>query len=286
MFAGLAATGLPKGWRDASAASTRAAARTSTSDAVSHTVYPSLRDKRVVVTGGGSSIGAAIVESFARQGAHVAFLDIAEAESRELERRLADCATGPRYYACDLRDVAAIRASFRRISDQLGPIDVLINNAANDDRHAVEDATAAYWDERIAVNLRHYFFCAQAVIADMRAAGCGAIVNLGSVSWHLALPNLAIYQTAKAGIEGLTRGLARDLGVFGIRVNCVVPGAVRTPRQMKLWHTPEEEARMLEQQCLKERVEPQHVAALVLFLASDDARMCTAHEYFVDAGWR
>jgi NAD(P)-dependent dehydrogenase (short-subunit alcohol dehydrogenase family) len=153
------------------------------SNAMSHTVYPSLRDKRVVVTGGGSSIGAAIVESFAQQGAHVAFLDIAEAESREFERRLADRATRPRYYACDLTDVAAIRALFPHIREQLGPIDVLINNAANDDRHTIEDATPAYWDERIAVNLRHYFFCAQAVIADMKAAGGGTIVNLGSVSW-------------------------------------------------------------------------------------------------------
>jgi NAD(P)-dependent dehydrogenase (short-subunit alcohol dehydrogenase family) len=256
------------------------------SKAMSYTLYPSLRDKRVVVTGGGSSIGAAIVEGFAQQGAHVAFLDIAQAESRELERRLADRPTPPRYYPCDLTDLAAIRALFPRIRDQLGPIDVLINNAANDDRHSVEDTTPSYWDERIAVNLRHYFFCTQAVIADMKAAGGGAIVNLGSVSWHLALPSLAIYQTAKAGIEGLTRGLARDLGTSGIRVNCVVPGAVRTPRQMKLWHTPEEEARTIEQQCLKDRIEPRDVAAMVLFLASDDARMCTAHEYFVDAGWR
>ncbi len=153
-------------------------------NAMSHSVYPSLRNKRVVVTGGGSSIGAAIVESFARQGAHVAFLDIAEAESRELERRLADCAARPRYHACDLTDVAAIRALFLRIREQLGPIDVLINNAANDDRHTVGDATPAYWDERMAVNLRHYFFCAQAVMADMKAAGGGAIVNLGSAAWR------------------------------------------------------------------------------------------------------
>jgi D-xylose 1-dehydrogenase len=250
-----------------------------------NTVYPSLRDKRVVVTGGGSSIGAAIVESFSQQGAHVAFLDIAQAESRELEQRLAVRPTSPRYYPCDLTDLAAIRALFPRIREHLGPTDVLINNAANDDRHSIEDTTPAYWDERIAVNLRHYFFCAQAVIADMKAAGGGAIVNLGSVSWHLGLPNLAIYQTAKAGIEGLTRGLARDLGRSGIRVSCVVPGAVHTPRQ-KQWYTPEEEARTLEQQCLKARVEPRDVAAMVLFLASDDARMCTAHEYFVDAGWR
>jgi D-xylose 1-dehydrogenase len=230
-----------------------------------HSVYPCLQDKRVVVTGGGSSIGAAIVERFAQQGARVAFLDIAETDSRELERRLADSEAPPRYYKCDLTDSAAIRELFPRIRSQLGPIDVLINNAANDDRHNAEEVTPAYWDERIAVNLRHYFFCAQAVIADMKAARAGTILTLGSVSWHLALPGL---------------------GVFGIRVNCIVPGAVRTPRQMKLWFTKEEEARTIEQQCLKVRIEPHDVAAMVLFLASDDARMCTAHEYFVDAGWR
>jgi NAD(P)-dependent dehydrogenase (short-subunit alcohol dehydrogenase family) len=253
---------------------------------MSHNVYPSLRGKRVVVTGGGSSIGAAIVESFAAQGARVAFIDIADDDSRELERKLAGSETPPRYYRCDLKDVEAIRDAFPRIRADIGPIDVLVNNAANDDRHTLEETTAKYWDDRIAVNLRHLFFCAQAVVDDMKATGSGVIVNLGSVSWHLALPDLAIYQTAKAGIEGMTRALARDLGSFGIRVSCVVPGGVRTPRQMKLWHTPDEETRMLGQQCLKVRVEPQDVAAMVAFLSSDDARMCTGHEYFVDAGWR
>jgi D-xylose 1-dehydrogenase len=250
------------------------------------TVYPSLRGKHAVITGGGSSIGAAIVESFSRQGANVAFLDIAEAESRALEDRLAQQACPPRFFPCDLRDIAAIQKTFRHIGEQLGPCDILVNNAANDDRHRIEETTAQYWDERIAVNLRHYFFCTQAVVPGMKAAAGGAIINLGSVSWHLGLPELAIYQTAKAGIEGMTRALARDLGVHGIRVNCVVPGGVRTPRQMKLWHTPEEETRMVAQQCLKARVEPGDIAAMVLFLASDDGRMCTGHEYFVDAGWR
>jgi D-xylose 1-dehydrogenase len=253
---------------------------------MSHNVYPSLRGKRVVVTGGGSSIGAAIVESFARQGAQVAFIDIADHDSRELERKLAGSASAPRYYRCDLTDVDAIGHTFQQIRTELGPIEVLVNNAANDDRHSLQETTATYWDNRIAVNLRHLFFCAQAVVDDMKAARAGVIVNLGSVSWHLALPDLAIYQTAKAGIEGMTRALARDLGAFGIRVNCVVPGGVRTPRQMKLWHTPDEETRMLGQQCLKSRVEPHDVAAMVAFLSSDDARMCTGHEYFVDAGWR
>ena len=252
----------------------------------SNTVYPSLRDKRVVVTGGGSGIGAAIVEAFSRQTAQVAFIDIAADESRELERKLACSSPSPRYYDCDLTDLEAVKDVFPRIRSQLGRIDVLINNAANDDRHEIDQTSAAYWEGRIAVNLRHYFFCAQAVTAEMKAARCGTIVNLGSIAWHLGLPDLSIYQTAKAGIEGMTRGLARDLGAYGVRVNCVVPGAVRTPRQMRLWHTPDEEARILSQQCLKARVEPHDVAAMILFLASDDARMCTAHEYFVDAGWR
>lgn len=253
---------------------------------MSHNVYPSLRNKRVVVTGGGSSIGVAIVEAFAQQGARVAFIDIADEDSRELERKLGTKDTPPRYYRCDLTSIDTIRETFPRIRADIGPIDILVNNAANDDRHTLQETTEKYWDNRIAVNLRHYFFCAQAVVDDMKASRAGAIINLGSVSWHLALPDLAIYQTAKAGIEGMTRALARDLGSFGIRVNCVVPGGVRTPRQMKLWHTPDEEERMLAQQCLKARVEPHDIAAMVAFLSSDDARMCTGHEYFVDAGWR
>ncbi|HKU16179.1 MAG TPA: SDR family oxidoreductase [Steroidobacteraceae bacterium] len=251
-----------------------------------HAIYPGLRNRRVVVTGGGSSIGAAIVESFAGQGSQVFFIDIAEGESRALERRLSASAIPPRYVPCDLTDVAAVQSAFRSIHDAAGATEILVNNAANDDRHSLDETSAAYWDERIAVNLRHYFFCAQAVAAGMKAARAGAIVNLGSVAWHLALPDLTIYETAKAGIEGMTRGLARDLGTHGVRVTCVVPGGVRTPRQTKLWHTPEAEAQMLRQQCLKQRVEPADVAAMVLFLASDAARMCTGHEYFVDAGWR
>ena len=245
-------------------------------------VYPSLRGKRVVVTGGGSGIGASIVSAFARQGAQVCFLDIAADESRELERSLARSAFPPRFIRCDLRDVPGVH----RIFEEIGPVQVLVNNAANDDRHSFEDVDLQYWDDRVSVNLRHLFFCAQAVTPGMKAAGGGAIINFGSVSWHLAMSGLSVYQTAKAGIEGMTRALARELGEYGIRVTCVVPGGVRTPRQMRLWHTPDEEARILGQQCLKARVEPEDVASLVLFLASDDARMCTAHEYFVDAGWR
>ena len=248
--------------------------------------YPSLRGKTVVVTGGGSGIGAAVTEAFVRQRARVFFLDVAEAESRELETALAANEPAPQFLRCDLKDLAAVKACFAGIAERAGPIAVLVNNAANDDRHKLEEITPEYWDERIAVNLRHLLFCAQAVVPGMRANGGGAIINFGSVSWHLALPQLVLYQTAKAGIEGMTRGLARDLGAHDIRVNCVIPGAVRTPRQVRLWHNPEEEARILEQQCLKRRVLPADVAAMVLFLAADEGRMCTGHSYFVDAGWR
>jgi D-xylose 1-dehydrogenase len=249
-------------------------------------IYPSLRDQHVVVTGGGSGIGAALVESFARQGARTSFLDIAAEPARRLEQSLAHLETPPRFIHCDLTDLEQVQESFRRIAKDAGPVQVLVNNAANDDRHRLADVTPGYWDERIAVNLRHLFFCAQAVAPAMRRARAGVIINLGSISWHLGLPDLTLYQTAKAGIEGMTRALARELGAEGVRVTCVVPGAVRTPRQTELWHTPEEEARILAAQCLKARVEPKDIAAIVLFLASNDARMCTAQSYFVDAGWR
>jgi D-xylose 1-dehydrogenase len=248
--------------------------------------YPSLKGKRVVVTGGGSGIGAAIVDAFARQAARVTFLDIADSESEALERSLSGLMEPPRYLRCDLTELAQIRSVFERLERELGPIEILVNNAANDQRHELNDIAPASFDANVAVNLRHLLFSAQAVAPGMQAAGKGVIINLGSISWHLALPNLVMYETAKAGIEGMTRALARDLGPYGIRVNCVIPGGIRTPRQTRLWHNPEEEARMLGQQCLKGRIEPEHVAAMVLFLASDDARMCTGHGYFVDAGWR
>lgn len=248
-------------------------------------IYPSLAGKRVVITGGGSGIGAAMVEAFTRQGAKVFFLDIADSEGRALQSKLSDAANPPVFHRCDLTDIREVQASFAAIEASVGPVNVLINNAANDDRHDIGAVTTEYWDQRIAVNLRHQFFCAQAVASGMRAAGDGVILNLGSISWHLGLADLSIYMTAKAGIEGLTRGLARDLGRFNIRVNCIVPGAVRTPRQMKLWQSPESEAKVVEAQCLQQRIDPVHVAAMALFLASDDAARCSGREYYVDAGW-
>lgn len=250
-----------------------------------YATYPSLADKRVIVTGGGTGIGAVLVEAFARQGATVHFLDIALDPSRQLAAHLGELARPPVFHPCDLTDLDALKAAFGAIIGDGGAIDILINNAANDDRHQVADVSPAYWDERMAVNLRHQFFCAQAVLAGMTGAGAGVILNLGSISWHLALPDLTLYMTAKAAIEGMTRGLARDLGKDGIRVNAIIPGAVRTPRQQQLWHTADEEARILAGQCLQQRVEGEDVAALALFLASDNAARCTGRNYFVDAGW-
>ncbi|HEX7876209.1 MAG TPA: SDR family oxidoreductase [Sphingobium sp.] len=247
--------------------------------------YPSLAGKRVFISGGGSGIGEGLVEAFAAQGAHVAFCDIMNEAGRALVDRLSGAPIKPVFRHCDLRDIASVQAMMADLETTLGGIDIVVNNAANDDRHDVGDVTPDYWDERMAVNLRHLFFVAQAAVPAMRRAGGGVILNFGSISWHLGLPSLALYQTAKAAIEGMTRGMARDLGRDNIRVNTIVPGNVKTPRQEK-WYTPEGEAELVAAQCLDGRILPSDVAALTLFLASDDARMCTGHDYFVDAGWR
>jgi D-xylose 1-dehydrogenase len=248
-------------------------------------IYPSLAGKKVIISGGGSGIGAGIVEGFVRQGAAVAFVDVADEPSEALVARLADAQVPPVYVHCDIADCQDYSAKIDRMIERLGGCDVLVNNAANDDRHKVEDVTPEYWDERMGVNLKHQFFAAKAVIPAMRAAGGGSIINLGSISWHLGLEDLAIYQTAKAAIEGLTRSLARELGRDNIRVNAILPGNVQTPRQMR-WYTPEGEAEIVAAQCLDGRILPVDIAAMAMFLASDDARFCTAHNYWVDAGWR
>ncbi|ACB27348.1 MULTISPECIES: SDR family NAD(P)-dependent oxidoreductase [Methylobacterium] len=248
--------------------------------------YPSLAGKRVLVTGGASGIGAGLVEAFVGQGARVLFCDIADDAARAVVARLGPgAAHAPLYRRCDLTDVDAVRALVAEADAALGGLDVLINNAGNDDRHALADVTPAYWDDRMAVNLRHLFFAAQAAVPAMQRAGGGVILNFGSISWHLGLREMPLYQTAKAAIEGMTRALARDLGRDNIRVATVVPGNVQTPRQER-WYTPEGEAEIVAAQCLDGRIQPADVAALVLFLASDDARMCTGHPYFIDAGWR
>ena len=267
--------------RASASVSTTVAAKPAAQTKPEQAIYPSLAGKRVVVTGGGSGIGAGIVEAYARQGARVTFLDIAEADSRALEATLSTLPVPPKYVHCDLTNLDVLAKTFADI----GTVDILINNAANDDRHNLADVTPEYWEGRMAVNLRHQYFCAKAVAQGMREQGGGVILNFGSISWHLALPDLTLYMMAKAAIEGMTRGLARDLGPDNIRVNCIIPGGVRTPRQEALWHTPDEEARILAGQCLKKRVQVDDVAAITLFLSSDSASACSGREYFVDAGW-
>lgn len=253
--------------------------------AFAYAAYPDLAGKRVVITGGGSGIGSELTTAFVGQGARVVFLDIAEEASRQLEASLAGAQHPPKFMRCDLTDLDELKTVFARIEEELGGVDILLNNAANDDRHEIEDVTPEYWDSRMNVNLRHKFFCTQAVLPGMKQRGEGVILNFGSISWHLPHTQLHLYMTAKAGIEGMTRALAREVGKYGIRANTVVPGAVRTPRQQALWHTEEEEARILAGQCLPERVEMEDVAALSLFLASGNGRRCSGREYFVDAGW-
>jgi NAD(P)-dependent dehydrogenase (short-subunit alcohol dehydrogenase family) len=248
--------------------------------------YPSLREKVVVITGGGSGIGAVLVELFARQGARVAFLDIAIEPSLRLVRALTDTvASPPLFVPCDITDIGALRSALELVASRLGPVRVLVNNAASDDRHTTAEITPEYWDERMAVNLRHQFFAIQAVIDGMTAAGGGSIVNIGSISWLIPSIHQAAYITAKAGIVGLTRTLAHELGPANIRVNCVLPGAIMTERQRRLWVTPEYAAQILNAQALKRELVPEDVARFVLFLAADDSSAMTSQSYIVDGGW-
>jgi D-xylose 1-dehydrogenase len=248
-------------------------------------IYPSLRDRVVFITGGASGIGAEHVAQFAAQGAKVAFVDIADDAAQALVSKVE--AAGhptPFYRHCDLKEIAALQAAIADVRRALGPITVLVNNAANDQRHQFQDVTVEYWDERLATNLRHQFFAIQAVAPMMRSAGGGSIINFGSVSWHSLQGGMPAYTTAKAAVEGLTRGMARDLGPDKIRVNTVIPGWIMTERQISLWLTPEGERNLMQVQCLKERLVPADVTRMVLWLASDDSRMCTAQLWVVDAG--
>lgn len=248
--------------------------------------YPSLEQRVVFITGGGSGIGAELTRAFHRQGARVAFVDIDDAASQALVERLkAETGQAPHYRHCDIRDVAALQAAIGDVGRELGPIHTLVNNAANDDRHTWQEVDVAYWDERMSLNLRPMFFAAQAAAHQMIEAGGGAIINFGSISVQMAIPELSAYVTAKAAVHGLTRSLARDLGRYGIRVNTLVPGSILTERQLQKWIGPEEEASILAHQCLKLRLEPRHIAPTVLFLASADSAAITGQEIAVDGGW-
>ena len=248
--------------------------------------YPSLEDRVVFVTGGGSGIGASIVEHFCAQRSRVAFVDIDRQASEALAAAVA--ARGdpaPLFLACDLRDVAALRCAIAEARARLGPIGVLVNNAANDERHAIDSVTPEYWDDRFAVNLRHQFFAAQAVYPDMAAAGGGSIINLGSTSWVIGQGGMPGYTTAKSAVAGLTRALARDLGPLNVRVNCILPGWIMTERQIRRWLTPDGEQELLHRQCLKRKLVPDDIARVVLFFAADDSAACTSQSYIVDGGW-
>jgi NAD(P)-dependent dehydrogenase (short-subunit alcohol dehydrogenase family) len=249
-------------------------------------IYPSLRDRAVLVTGGAAGIGASIVEHFCRQGARVAFLDIADGAAATLAERLAaDGHPRPVFVRADVTDIADLRAGIAACAAAIGPPTILVNNAAHDERHDWRDVTPEYWDGRLAVNLRHQFFTTQAVAPGMIAAGGGAIVNLGSTSWRIGLGGMPAYVASKAGIEALTRSFARDLGKQRIRVNCVLPGWIMTERQLALWVTDETDALLARVQCLPDRLYPPDVARLVLFLTADDSRMCTNQTFTVDGGW-
>lgn len=248
--------------------------------------YPSLKGRSVLVTGGGSGIGAQIVRRFCEQGGRVAFLDIDTACSNELARSIeAEGRDRPLFIRCDLRDIEALRAAVRQAGEANGPIRALVNNAARDDRHPFDTVTPEYWDERFAVNLRHQFFAAQAVHPMMRDAGGGSVINMGSTSWMVGQGGMAAYTAAKSAVLGLTRSLARDWGPDNIRVNSLAPGWIMTERQQAMWLTPEGEAELMARQCLKRKLYPDDVARVVLFLAADDSAAMTNQSYIVDGGW-
>lgn len=248
--------------------------------------YPSLRNRVVVVTGGASGIGQAIVEAFARQHARVIFLDIQDEAAASTIRRIEAAGFAPPIYChCDLTDVAAMRATMEGVLGRFCGIDVLVNNAGNDRRHSIEEVTPESWDQMMAINLKQQFFMAQAVVPCMRQAGRGSIINMGSISWVIPSINLPVYVTAKAAVVGMTRTLAHELGPNNIRVNCVMPGAILTERQRQLWFTESYKAEILEGQALKRMILPEEVARLVLFLAADDSAAITSQSYIIDGGW-
>ena len=250
------------------------------------TRYPSLNGKSVLISGGATGIGAALVEHFAAQGARVGFVDIDTEGALALLARLErEGLRGIHFEECDVTDIPRLRSAVGEIRRRIGPIQVLVNNAANDQRHLIEETTPESWDAGVAVNLKHYFFAAQEVFKDMKALGGGSIINFGSVSWMVKTGGMPVYTTCKSAVQGLTRSLARDFGPHRIRVNTVVPGWVMTEKQIRLWVTPQAKIELAKAQCLPGELAPGDLARAVLFLASDDSSMMTAQDLVVDGGW-
>jgi D-xylose 1-dehydrogenase len=248
--------------------------------------YPSLRGRAVLITGGATGIGESLVHHFARQGSRVAFLDIQDEPARHLVDALAaEGSPTPLYIHCDLTDISALQSAVHQVLDTFGTIDALVNNAANDQRHSIDEVSPEYWNESMAVNLRPQFFTIQSVLPAMRAAQRGSIINMSSISWMIPSTGVPLYIAAKAAIVGLTRTLAHELGPFNIRVNAVLPGAIVTERQKRLWYTPEYKAEIMARQALKRDILPDDVARLVLFLAADDSSAITNQSCIVDGGW-
>jgi NAD(P)-dependent dehydrogenase (short-subunit alcohol dehydrogenase family) len=249
-------------------------------------VYPSLENRVVLVTGGASGIGEAIVEAFARQRAQVVFVDIQDDAAKRLVARLADAGLrAPVYFRCDLTDFVALERTVDQVVEGCGRVDVLVNNAGNDARHSVESVTPETWDKVVAINLKQQFFMAQAVAPSMRQARRGSIINMGSIAWVIPSKNVPVYVTAKSAIVGMTRALAHEFGEDEVRVNCVMPGAILTERQKQLWLTEDYVRQVLAHQSLKRMILPEEVARLVLFLAADDSSAITNQSYVVDGGW-
>jgi NAD(P)-dependent dehydrogenase (short-subunit alcohol dehydrogenase family) len=248
--------------------------------------YPSLEDRAVLVTGGATGIGATLVEQFAAQGARVGFIDIDVAPAQALVARVrAGARHAPVFVEADLTDIDALDRAIEQLRAHTGPITVLLNNAANDQRHSIEATTSASWDAAIAINLKQQFFAAKNVAADMKAAGGGSIVNFSSISWKLKQGGMPVYTTSKAAVQGLTRSLARDFGPLNIRVNTLLPGWVMTERQIRLWVDERAKQDIARGQCLQQPLQPEHIARMALFLAADDSAMCTAQDFIVDGGW-
>lgn len=248
-------------------------------------IYPSLKGRTVLVTGGGSGIGESIVTHFAAQGAKVGFIDIMAKESKALAAKLKRKGQKVHFEHCDLADIDALQRAVKAVRKVFGPITVLVNNAAHDERHGLDEITSDYFDDRVRVNLKHQIFTIQAVVNDMKKAKNGSIINMGSISWMVSASDLPVYEACKAGILGLTRGLSRELGAHNIRINSIAPGWIMTKRQKDLWVTPEALEQLMKDQCLPRTLDPADIARLVVFYASDEASAVTNQNIIVDGGW-